>query len=54
MDTDLWGLALLALAGFLAGGAYALWKVNRVLGVLLGACVVLAAASGVLRLGYFQ
>lgn len=54
MDTDLWGIALLALGGFLAGGAFALWKINRVLGVLMGACVVLAVASGVLRLGYFQ
>lgn len=54
METDLWGVALLALGGFLVGGTYALWKINRVLGVLLGACVVLAVASGVLRLGYFQ
>jgi hypothetical protein len=53
MDTDLWGLFLLVLAGFLAGGVYALWGINRALALALGACVVLAAASGVLRLGYF-
>lgn len=53
MDTDLWGLALIVLGGFLAGGVYALWKINRVLAVALGACVALAVASGVIRLGYF-
>ena len=53
MDTDLWGIALLVLAGFLAGGVYALWNVNRGIAVALGGCVVLAVASGVLRLGYF-
>ena len=53
MDTDLWGLALVVLAGFLAGGTYAMWKVNRVLAALLGACVLMAALSGTARLGYF-
>ncbi|MGW5875881.1 hypothetical protein ACWFMI_04890 [Nocardiopsis terrae] len=52
MDTDLWGLALLVLAGFLAGGVYAMWGVNRVLALALAGCVALAAASGILRLGY--
>jgi hypothetical protein len=53
MDTDLWGLFLIVLGGFLAGGVFALWRINRVLAVALGACAVLAVASGVLRLGYF-
>lgn len=53
MDTDIWGLVLLVLGGFLAGGVYALWRINRGLAVALGACVVLAAASGIMRLGYF-
>ena len=53
MDTDLWGLALLVLSGFLAGGVYALWSINRGLAIALGGCVALAAVSGVLRLGYF-
>ncbi|MFV2197861.1 hypothetical protein [Nocardiopsis sp. LOL_012] len=52
MDADLWGLFLIVLAGFLAGGAYSLWKASRVLAVALAACAVLAVASGVLRLGY--
>ncbi|WP_017587265.1 hypothetical protein [Nocardiopsis ganjiahuensis] len=53
MDTDLWGLLLLVLGGFLAGGVYALWKINRALAAALGACVALAVVSGVMRLGYF-
>ncbi|MBF6329119.1 hypothetical protein [Nocardia transvalensis] len=37
---------LLALAGFLIGGAISTWKnSNRVLAVALGACAVLAAAG---------
>lgn len=53
MDTDLWGLFLLVLAGFLAGGVYAMWDKSRMLAIALGGCVALAAVSGVLRLGYF-
>ena len=52
MGADLWGLFLIVLGGFLVGGAYTLWKANRVLAAALGACAVLAVASGVLRLGY--
>jgi hypothetical protein len=52
MDTDLWGIALVVLGGFLAGGAYAMWKVNRPIAVALAGCTVLAVASGALRLGY--
>ncbi len=53
MDTDLWGLLLIVFGGFLAGGVFALWRNNRALAVALGACVALAVASGVMRLGYF-
>ncbi|WP_285728649.1 hypothetical protein [Nocardiopsis sp. ATB16-24] len=53
MDTDMWGVLLIVLSGFLAGGVYALWKVNKVLAAALAVCTALAAASGVLRLGYF-
>ncbi|MFD6952763.1 MULTISPECIES: hypothetical protein [unclassified Nocardiopsis] len=53
MDTDLWGILLVVLGGFLGGGAYTVWRANRALAVALGACAALAAASGVLRLGYF-
>ncbi|MBF6175413.1 hypothetical protein [Nocardia blacklockiae] len=38
---------LLALAGFLLGGAYSSWKNTRWLAVALGACAVLAAAGAV-------
>jgi hypothetical protein len=53
MDSYLWGVALIVLGGFLAGGAYALWRANRLLAVVLAGCTVLALASGVLRLDYF-
>ena len=52
MDTDLWGLLLIVLGGFLAGGVYALWSKNRLIAVALAGCVVLAVVSGALRLGY--
>lgn len=53
MDGYLWGIALIVLGGFLAGGAYALWRVNRLLAAVLAGCTVLALASGALRLDYF-
>lgn len=53
MDTDLWGIALILLAGFLAGGTYAMWKNSRVVAALLGACAVMAVLAGAARLGYF-
>lgn len=53
MDTDLWGIALILLAGFLAGGTYAMWKINRGLAAVFGACVFMAALAGAGRLGYF-
>ncbi|WP_201294903.1 MULTISPECIES: hypothetical protein [unclassified Nocardiopsis] len=52
MDTDLWALALVVLAGFLAGGAFAMWRINKALAAALAACTFLALAAGVLRLGY--
>lgn len=36
---------LLALAGFLVGGAVSTWKNNRVVAVALGVCAVLAAVG---------
>ncbi|WP_181874330.1 hypothetical protein [Marinitenerispora sediminis] len=48
----LWPVLLIALGGLLAGGAFSLWKVNKVISVLLGGCAALAVASGALRLGY--
>lgn len=45
-------IVLLALAGFLVGGTYALWKTAKVAAVVLGAAAVLAAAGGVLRLWF--
>ncbi len=37
-------------AGFAIGGAYAMWKVNKLASGVLVALAVLAAASGILRL----
>ncbi|SDP43565.1 hypothetical protein SAMN04487905_104100 [Actinopolyspora xinjiangensis] len=39
---------LLAVAGFLGGGAYAMWRTARVPAVLLGAGAVLALVGGLL------
>ncbi|MFI5781007.1 hypothetical protein [Nocardia sp. NPDC051570] len=38
---------LLALAGFLIGGAYSTWKNNRVVAVALGVAAVLAVVGAV-------
>ncbi|SIO89300.1 hypothetical protein [Nocardiopsis sp. JB363] len=53
MDTDLWGLILIVLGGFLAGGVYAMWHKSRMVAIGLAGCVVLSIAFGALRLGYF-
>ncbi|SDD95720.1 hypothetical protein [Rhodococcus tukisamuensis] len=37
-------------AGFLGGGAYSLWKVNKFASGVLLAMAVIAAAGGILRL----
>ncbi len=38
---------LLALAGFFAGGAYAMWKTTRVAAVVLAVLALLALAAGI-------
>jgi hypothetical protein len=43
-------VGLVAAAGFLAGGAYSLWRTARMLAVLLAAAAVLAAAAAVVWL----
>ncbi|MFW6639828.1 hypothetical protein ACOALZ_07245 [Nocardiopsis algeriensis] len=50
---DMWGLLLIVLGGFLGGGAYTMWRMNKFVAVALAGCTVLAVVSGVLRLGYF-
>ena len=48
MSTEVAAVLLLALAGFLIGGAYSAWKNSRPLAIALGVCAVLAAAGAVL------
>ncbi|WP_227838547.1 hypothetical protein [Nocardia aurantia] len=50
MSHSVIALLLIALAGFLLGGTYTLWKTTRPLAVALGACAVLAAVGGVIWL----
>ncbi|OXR46078.1 hypothetical protein B7C42_01042 [Nocardia cerradoensis] len=38
---------LLAVAGFLVGGAFTMWKNSRALSVMLGVCAVLAVVGAV-------
>lgn len=38
---------LLAVAGFFAGGAYAMWRTTRVAAVVLAVLAVLALAAGI-------
>ncbi|WP_328406912.1 hypothetical protein [Nocardia sp. NBC_00403] len=40
-------ILLLALAGFLLGGAYSTWKTLRPLSIALGVCAALAAAGAI-------
>ncbi|MFD0365348.1 hypothetical protein ACFQZZ_28265 [Nocardia sp. GCM10030253] len=40
-------ILLLALAGFLLGGAYSTWKTVRPLSIALAVCAVLAAAGAI-------
>ena len=44
---DLIPVFLLAVAGFLAGGAYTSWKSSRVFAVVLAVLAALAVAGGV-------
>ncbi|MBF6357337.1 hypothetical protein IU449_22785 [Nocardia higoensis] len=46
MSPDVTMMLMLALAGFLLGGAYSLWKTSRPLAIGLAACGALAAAAG--------
>ncbi|MEC3958628.1 hypothetical protein VMT65_36720 [Nocardia sp. CDC153] len=48
MSSDVTAIVLLALAGFLLGGAYSLFKTSRPLAIGLGACGVLAAVGAIL------
>ncbi|WP_187351912.1 hypothetical protein [Allosaccharopolyspora coralli] len=43
-------LLLFAVAGFLLGGVYALWKTTKLMAGILAAAAVLAAVGGVLWL----
>lgn len=38
---------LLAVAGFLVGGAFTMWKNSRALSVMLGVCAVLAVVGAI-------
>jgi len=49
MDTVFIYILFLA-AGFAIGGAYAMWKVNKLASGVLVALAILVAASGILRL----
>ncbi|MFQ6326692.1 hypothetical protein [Nocardia sp. NBC_01009] len=40
-------ILLLALAGFLLGGAYSTWKTLRPLSIALGVCAALAVAGAI-------
>ncbi|WP_165777701.1 hypothetical protein [Amycolatopsis antarctica] len=50
MPKELVGVGLLALAGFLLGGAYSLWKTVKVMAVLLGVAAVIAVGGAVVWL----
>ncbi|WP_169812629.1 hypothetical protein [Nocardia acidivorans] len=50
MSKDVAVIVLLALAGFLLGGAYSTWKTMRPLALALGLAGVLAVAGAVLYL----
>jgi hypothetical protein len=47
MSSNVGVIILLALAGFLIGGAYSTWKTLRPLSIALGACAVLATAGAI-------
>ncbi|WP_194853096.1 hypothetical protein [Nocardia sp. SYP-A9097] len=50
MSKDVAMIVLLALAGFLFGGAYSTWKTARPLAIALGIAGVLAVAGAILYL----
>ncbi|MCP2277383.1 hypothetical protein ACFYT3_08705 [Nocardia amikacinitolerans] len=47
MSTDVTVILLLALSGFLLGGAYSTWKTSRPLAISLAVCAVLAAGGAI-------
>ncbi|MET7770769.1 hypothetical protein [Nocardia sp. NPDC005366] len=47
MSGDVTVIILLALSGFLLGGAYSLWKTARPLAIGLAVCGVLAAGGAI-------
>jgi hypothetical protein len=47
MSSNVAVIILLALAGFLIGGAYSTWKTLRPLSIALGVCAALAAAGAI-------
>lgn len=47
VSSDVTVLLLLALSGFLLGGAYSLWKTARLPAVILGLCGLLAAGGAI-------
>lgn len=46
----LWIYVLFIVAGITAGGAYSMWKINKLFSGVLLAIGVLAAVAGILRL----
>lgn len=50
MSRDIVVLLLFAVAGFLAGGAFSLWKKSRGLAVAIGAAALLAVGGAVVWL----
>ncbi len=45
VSSDVTVIVLLALSGFLVGGAYSTWKTARPLAIALAVCAVLAAGG---------
>lgn len=45
--SDLAGVALLAVGGFLVGGAYTAWRGSRAVAMVLSAAAVLSVAAGI-------
>ncbi|WP_197320385.1 hypothetical protein [Saccharomonospora sp. NB11] len=50
MSSDVVGLLLFALAGFLAGGTFSLWKKSKGLALAIGAAALLAGGGAVIWL----
>lgn len=47
MTKEVVGIVLLAVAGFLIGGVYSVWKTARVMAVVLGVAALLAIGGAV-------